>query len=266
MKKYADQFELKWGFPHCFGAIDGKHITMVAPENCGSLYYNYKGTHSIVLMGVADANYKLIYVDVGCNGRISDGGVFTNCSLHDALESKQLPLPEPEALPQRCLPVPYIMVADDAFAMTSYILKPYGYRNQPAPNRIFNYRLSRARRIIENVFGIMSGKFRVIRKPINLAPNKVIDVTLAICALHNFLMCTSKNYLIPGSVDFEDSNTHEIVNGEWRNEPPPQGSLFPLERGQQRNYAISQKDVRDEFREYFMTTAGEVQWQYRLIA
>lgn len=53
-------------------------------------------------MGVADANNKLIYIDVGCNGRISDGGVFNNCSLYDALESKQLPLPEPEALPQRC--------------------------------------------------------------------------------------------------------------------------------------------------------------------
>lgn len=265
MKKYADQFALKWQFPHCFGAIDGKHITMVAPQNCGSLYFNYKNTHSIVLMGVADANYKLIYVDVGCNGRISDGGVFSNCSLHDALESKQLPLPEPEPLPQRCLPVPYIMVADDAFAMTSYILKPYGYRNQPAPNRIFNYRLSRARRVIENVFGIMSSKFRVLRKPINLAPDKVKDVTLAICTLHNFLMSTSKNYLCSGSVDFENPSTHEIVNGEWRNDPPPEGTLYPLERGRQRNYAISQKEVRDEFREYFMTTAGEVQWQYQFI-
>lgn len=266
MKKYADQFALKWQFPHCFGAIDGKHITIVAPQNSGSLYYNYKNTHSIVLMGVADANYKLIYVDVGCNGRISDEGVFNNCSLHDALESKQLTLPEPEALPQRHLPVPYIMVADNAFAMTSYIYKPYGFRNQPAPNRILNYRLSRARRIIENVFGIMSSKFRVLRKPIHFAPHKVKYVALAICALHNFLISTSNYYLCPGSVDSENPITREIVNGEWRNELQPEGTLFPLERGRQRNYSISQKDVRDEFREYFMTTAGEVQWQYQFIS
>lgn len=148
-------------------------------------------------MGVADANYKLIYVDVGCNGRISDGGVLNNCSLYDALESKHLPLPEPEALPQRSLPVPYIMVADDAFAMTSYILKPYGFRNQPAPNRIFNYRLSKARRIIENVFGIMSSKFKVLRKPMHLASHKVKVVTLAICAIAYFFNFYIKLLFLP---------------------------------------------------------------------
>lgn len=73
---------LKWKYPHCFGTIDGKHITIVAPQSSGTLHYNYKNTHSIVFMGVADAHYKLIYVDIGCNGRISDGRVFTNCSLH----------------------------------------------------------------------------------------------------------------------------------------------------------------------------------------
>lgn len=133
-------------------------------------------------MAVADANYQLIYVDGGCNGRISYVDVSCNCSLHEALESKQLPLPKQEALPERYLPVPYIMVADDVFPMTSYILKPYMYRNQPAPKRIFNYRLSRARQSIENVFGIMSSRFRVIRKQMNLAPDKVRNVTLATCA------------------------------------------------------------------------------------
>jgi len=51
---------------------------MIAPVDCRSLYYNYsyKPTHSIVLMAVADANYKLIYVDTGCNCNISDRGVF----------------------------------------------------------------------------------------------------------------------------------------------------------------------------------------------
>ena len=76
----------QWQFPNAWGAADGKHIQLLHPSTSGSAFYNYKGFHSIVLMAVVDYNYKFLYVNVGCQGRISDGGVFKNTDLYNALE------------------------------------------------------------------------------------------------------------------------------------------------------------------------------------
>jgi hypothetical protein len=67
---------MTFNFPGCYGAIDGKHIVIHAPANCGSTIYNYKKCNSIVLRVVVGPNYQFIYIDVGSNGSLSDGGVF----------------------------------------------------------------------------------------------------------------------------------------------------------------------------------------------
>ena len=85
-KNVACQFEDMWNFPHWVGALDGKHVVMQAPQNSGSDWFNYKHTHSIVLLAVCNAVYKFLLVDIGDAGRQSDGGVYNNSSLGYAIE------------------------------------------------------------------------------------------------------------------------------------------------------------------------------------
>lgn len=82
-REVANGFRLKWNFPKCIGVLDGKHVEIEAPENSGSVYYNYHSTFSIMLISIADADYHIHYADVGCQGRVCDGGVFANTTFYN---------------------------------------------------------------------------------------------------------------------------------------------------------------------------------------
>ena len=158
----SKKFEERWNYPNCVGAIDGKHIVIQPPAQCGSLYYNYKHSHSIVLLLVAGADYECIYVDVGTNGRVSDGGVWNKCSLAQKMNDNSLCLPPPKCLPLG-KEVPYVLIGDDAFALKPNFMKPYAQAGLTDAGRIYNYRHSRAHRISENVFGILANLWRLIQ-------------------------------------------------------------------------------------------------------
>lgn len=216
-------------------------------------------------MAICDANYKFLYIDVGCEGRISDGGVFNKCSFATVLENDTLQFPNQRTLLGRNEPVPYVIVADDAFALKQNVMKPFPGTFLSPSQRIFNYRLSRARRVIENAFGIMSAKFRVLRSPIHVDAAKTRKITLACCALHNFLITRkSTAYLTSGTLD-RFGKQGECIDGSWRREHS-EDSMYPLQNNRSSGYATNYaKQVREEFEAYFSSVAGEVPWQYKYI-
>lgn len=131
---------------------------MQAPANTGSLYFNYKKMFSVVFMAICDANYSFTMVDIGDVGRNSDGGVFSNSIMGEAFLGNKLNVPEQDKLRSTNTYFPYVLVGDAAFPLRENLMKPYPKETLSLKERIFNYRLSRARRTIENAFGICSLK------------------------------------------------------------------------------------------------------------
>ncbi|XP_022181356.1 putative nuclease HARBI1 [Myzus persicae] len=248
-KVIEEGFNKRWNFPGCYGAIDGKHINIRAPANCGSYYFNYKGSNSVVLMAIVDDNYCFRYVNVGCNGRFSDGGVFQNCEISKALENNLLPNGG-------------FIVGDDAFPLKPYLFKPYSLKQLTLSEKIFNYRLSRARRIVENAFGILVGKFRVFEKPIACDVSTVDKIILACCALHNWLRITNKNYFSRGLVDEENLDEYKIIEGSWRFQS--HNGLLPISNAGSNHSSQIARLLREKYTAYFMNE-GSVPWQERMI-
>lgn len=211
-------------------------------------------------MGIADAKYRFTYVDVGAIGRTSDGGVFNQTSFFKSLTKGDLPLPAPIPLTGREEPIPYFLVGDDAFALSNNLQKPYSKKSLSGLERIFNYRLSRARRIIENAFGILAHRFGVFGRPIRLGPEKTKKVTIACCALHNYLLTRTSNvYSTPTLADRYDAEGN-VVNGDWRQAVNTENNFHPLQihRTFDSNKGIA---IREELSQYFVHE-GELDFQY----
>lgn len=245
-KEIANDFYSIWNFPNCLGALDGKHVTIQAPPNSGSLFFNYKKTYSVVLLALVDAHCNFIAVDVGAYGKNSDGGIFAHSNLGKALERGTLNIPGNAALPNTATSVPYVIVADEAFPLKTYLMRPYPGNALDNKKRTFNYRLSRARRTVENGFGILSQKFRIFNRRIQANPQNADYIILATCILHNFIKKYDKNtYAYASKEDIVTSGGRKLGN-------------LPLQGGNATKDAFQ---VRELFKEFFNSEAGSVPWQ-----
>lgn len=160
------------------------------------------------------------------------------------------------------LPDGGFIVGDDAFPLKHYLLKPFSKTELTTGQKVFNYRLSRARRIVENAFGILASRFRIFEKPISCKVSTVDKIVRTCCALHNWLRAKSVNVYLPtGSVDEEDINQGKVVLGSWRSEIS--GLQKAVTVGSNHSSQFARK-LRDRYVDYFMTT-GAVSWQDRMI-
>lgn len=207
-------------------------------------------------MAVSDGDYRIRMAAIGAPGSNNDPDVFSSTQFGKKLldHPHELPLPSDITLPSTNVRSPCVFVSDDAFRLTKHLLKPFSGRNLTHEEEIFNYRLSRARRIVENCFGILTTRWRVLSHEIEASPKIAAMITTACICLHNWLLSKSSNFYI-----------NEV--GHTSDEESVVDPLIPLEPPSRPFGRTSDeaKRVRENLKNYF-NGVGKVPWQDARVA
>ena len=229
---------------------------MRAPPNSNSLFFNYKNYFSIVLLALVDADYRFIFIDVGYCGSNGDSRIFKASPLGRAFMNGNLNIPGPKQLPGwpqgGCLP--HCIVGDEAFPIRMDLMRPFprGKKENRLPynKMIFNYRLSRVRRIAENAFGILVQRFRLYDRRICMDDHNVVKVVKATCNFHNYL-CSAR---------MDAANVMAQLNPQGAPYMQPHAMLRELQNQGYHGTKAAER-VRNIYMEYFNSNVQAVPWQ-----
>lgn len=204
------------------------------------------------MLAIVDAKYKFLVIDVGSYGKEGDSCIFSKSVMGQRIYTEQFGLPaENTQLPgsDKCLP--YVIVGDEAFRLHKRIMKSFNRAQAKADfeKSVFNYRLSRSRRVSENAFGLLSQIFRVFYTPIAIKPETCDSLITATCCLHNLIRD-----------GFEETNTQighqELINMH--------SNMQPLARfGGYGN--VEGFEIRDAFKCFF-NGEGKVNLQNQVVS
>ncbi|KAK8780677.1 hypothetical protein V5799_017979, partial [Amblyomma americanum] len=184
---------------------------------------------------------RFTYVDLCHYGGEGDSGIFLRSDLLKTLSEDLCGVPSPTTVGSAGV-IPYVIVGDEAFPLKTFLMRPYARRDlqkhrlspsgreEYQQRATFNYRLSRARRVIENSFGIMAARWRILRRPFRESEETTENICKACVVLHNFMISESalarSAYSPPGYADSEDWQGNETP-GLWKTD----GNDLPAMRG-----------------------------------
>jgi len=167
-----------------------------------------------LLLAISDANYRFIYADICTLNRHNDQSLVVHSKLRDCLANNTLGIPSPAVIHEQ--EMPYFLAGNESFSLEEWLMTPYPTADSIA-EEVYNYRLNRCRRVIDNAFGVLAARWRIFSRPIR-ADATTTDLIIRACiGLHNFLISTENGSYIPlGFVDSESPDG--LTEGEWRHE------------------------------------------------
>ena len=128
-----------------------------------------------------------LWADVWTNGCCSHAHIFNDGQLKQSIMDVTIGFPDAEPLPGDDTDMPYFIVADDTLALRTWLMKPFSGRNLNDQQHIFNYRLSRARLVVQNVFGVLANRFRSLLTTMDMEPNNITSKVLVCMTVHNII-------------------------------------------------------------------------------
>lgn len=182
-QQVVDGFLHTWGFPQCFGAIDGSHIPIITPKDNPIDYYNRKKFHSIVLQALVDHEYKFMNTYVGWPGSVHDARVLANSVVFERGEAGTLVPDKKRHI--GTVDIPIVVLGDPAYPLLPWLIKPFTGTGLSRKQRRFNYQHSRARVVVECAFGRLKGRWRTLLKRNDTNISFLPTLVTACCVLHN---------------------------------------------------------------------------------
>ena len=118
-------------------------------------------------MAVCDANYCFSLIDIGQYGSNNDSGVLATSKMGELFEENEINLPSSSKISEsEDFDFPHFLLEDEIIPLKLWLIWPFPVKNATEEERVYNYRHSRARRCIENAFGILSAGWKIFQKPI----------------------------------------------------------------------------------------------------
>ena len=190
------------------------------------------------MQAVVDSRYLFRDVVVGWPGSVHDARVLSNSAifkkgvdntLFDGVESRIIQGND----------VPPLILGDPAYPFLPWLMKRYPENNDtPRVQRVFNYRLSRARMTVENTFGRFKGRFKRFSKRVDMEVSSLVNVVLSSCILHNICEAQNNEFL----PDWVNQQCHEQL---------PEGREVDI------NVNIADaEDIREALAAYFVSPQG----------
>lgn len=183
IEEHIREFTVSTGFPQGFGSLNECRIEVSPPHGEAIDYHIYKECNSTVLLALVDHKYNFMYINFGSPGRNHDAGIYHKSSLPALIASPQFSEKTVNLGDQAVGPV---ILCDQAFPLQANLMKPYPNQGRLAEEQqLFNYTLSKARRVVENAFGRLKARFRILGKGLECDVSNANSVIRACCTLHN---------------------------------------------------------------------------------